>query len=126
MIHVKSSHAPLPRHVFRGSVLQYIGSEQGPGLLREVELRARSGRKFEVLEVRAPADAGLSARAKDANRYTVEQRAVSAGHHRGAVTFVLRVEGSQQPVEVPVRVVYQATAPTVAASAAAPTLEAAP
>jgi hypothetical protein len=89
----------------------------GRSATREVELHARSGHGFEVVEIRAPQESGLSARpAAHASRYTLEQRAVPSGHHRGVVTFVVRVEGSQQPIEIPVQVAYQAAEPAVAAA----------
>jgi hypothetical protein len=83
---------------------------------RELSLRSRTPRPFEVVEVRVPDDFGLTVTRGDAgDRFTLAQRAVALGSQRQTVTFVVRVGGDDEPVELPVQVAYQGLAPAVAA-----------
>jgi hypothetical protein len=83
---------------------------------RELTLRSRTSRPFEVVDVRVPDDSGLTVTRGDAgDRFTLAQRAVAPGSQRHSVTFVVRVGGDDEPAELPVQVAYQGLAPAVAA-----------
>jgi hypothetical protein len=93
----------------------------GSAATREIELRSRTGRPFEVLAVRVPDGAGTTVEPVDTEAgrtiYCVTQRVSAKGSQLRAITFSVRPEG-KAAFDLAARISLQGVDPAVAAAGA--------